>query len=1076
MFLAIAATAILSPGIQSATEEMRLLRFPAVHGENVYFTHGSDLWVSNLSGGIARRLTSHPNNESRARVSPDGKLVAFTASYDGNADVFVMPAEGGEPKRLTYEIDPDLVAGWTPGGDIAYISNAGSNFGGLPRLWTISPTGGMPKPTPVLEAADVSFSPDGKRVAYHRMGSNNFNWRRYRGGSQGRISVYDLESNTYSELPSGRENSYSPMWIGNSVYYVSDKDFGTVNLYRYDFGSKRARRLTEFKDGDIKWPSSDDRTIVFERDGYLYAYDVAAEKLNKLSPRVVSDRVATRPVLKKLANQIGWISLSPTGVRLAVEARGELFSLPAKTGDVRNFSNSQGVRERFPTWSPDGKTIAYISDRGGEYQIYTQGQMGGAETKITEHKGTSINYIDWSPDSKKILFSTEGNDLMVVDTSTRQVSNVTKGRYGSLSSFDWSPDSKWIAYVDAGPNLFGQLFLHELATGKSAQVTEGYFRDDAVSFDTNGKYLYLISGRIIDPTNPGDDPNVGASSLRQRVYMLILSKDQTSPLVAASDEEPEAPAERPAAPAAPAASPAQPGPPPGPKGPPEVKIDFEGLGDRLVPLPFGPGFYPFVIGLNEGALLFAGGAVVKFDVKSRETQPVLTGPINQLTLNASRSKMAYIGQGTLGVVDVRPGNKVGDGRVSTDDVEAVIAPSEEWKQIFWDAWRYQRDNFYDPNFLGLDWNAIGQHYSKFLPYASHRSDLTYILGLMIGEFGTSHAYVGGGDPGMGAPLIPVGHLGADYKASEGKLRFERIYKGLSFEEPRRGPLGEPGVNVKVGDYLLAIDGKSVDANTNPHSLMVNKVGKFVTLTVNDKPTVDGSRKVRVKPIGSEEELRYIEWVEGNRRYVSQASNGRIGYMHVPDTSVGGAVEFVKGFYSNSDKEALVVDERFNGGGYIPTFFVERLARRYSTYIRQRHGADIGFPVQSVDGPMAMLINGYAGSGGDHFPWLFRKYKLGPLVGTRTWGGLVGIAGGFPLVDGGQITSPEFGLYDQETGKWIAENEGVEPDIEVDARPDLIFKGKDPQLDKAIEYLKKELERRGPRKIKRPDFPRVKPNG
>lgn len=1060
--------------VQADTQEMRLLRYPNVRGDHMVFTYASDLWTADTKGGIARRLTSHPNNETRGRYSPDGSMLAFTASYDGNEDVYVMPAEGGNPKRLTFDSAPEYVAGWTPGGKIAYVSRAGSTINRLSRLWLIDPRGGLPQPTPILEAADISFSPDGNKVAYHRLQSNTFNWRHYRGGTQGRISIYDLSNNSYSELPSGRENSYTPMWIGNSIYYVSDKEKDTINLYRYDLGSKQAKRLTDFEGGDIKWPSTDGKTIVFERDGYLYSYDVSTDHLEKENPRVLSDDVMARPTLKKLAGNISYVTLSPSGNRIAVETRGELFSVPVKTGDTRDFTNTPTVRERYPEWSPDGQTIAYASDAGGTWQIYTQPQMGGAATKLTELPSTSVMGLNWSPDSKKIAFTTRDYRLRLLDVSSKQVTEIDRDDLGWIQAFDWSPDSKWVAYIKTGKNFFGAVHLYDVVNKKATQITEGLFRDDSLSFDTSGKYLYVVSGREVDPNSSGDDLDFTTAALRQRVYMIVLGGATQNPLLAASDEEPVTNPEPAPGQAAPPAGTAPGSTQSGTtKNMPDVQVDLEGAGNRIVPLPMPAGQYPFIVGVKDGVLFYSGGTLSKFDVASREITPIASGQPSFVSFNPARSKMAVLSGGRISVVDVRPGAKLSDGTVDLSNVEGMVDPRAEWKQMFWDAWRWERDNYYDPKMRGLDWQAVGDHYANYLPYVAHRGDLSYVIGLLISELGTSHTYTGGGDPGMLTPPIPIGQLGADYEAANGKVRFKKIYRGASFTDESRGPLGDPGVVVKEGDYLLAIDGKPVDENTNPNSLMLDKVNKYVTLTVNSTPSDVGARKVRVRPIGDEANLRYQEWIDYNRRLVEKWSGGRIGYVHVPNTAQEGAIEFVKGYYRNVDKDALVVDERFNGGGLIPTGFIDILSRNYQTFFVSRHGTDFGFPVRSIDGPKAMLINGYAGSGGDMFPYLFKREKLGPLIGTRTWGGLVGYNEQYALSDGGWVSAPEAAFYEPRTGKWIAENNGIEPDIEVDARPDLIYKGEDPQLKSAVDYLLKKLKENPPAKNKRPEVIPIK---
>lgn len=1047
--------------------EVRLIRFPAVHGDNVVFTYASDLWLGSLKGGHARRLTTSNGQETRARISPDGKWIAFTGTYDGNADAFVVPIDGGEPKRLTFEPDPDSVLGWTPDGKIMVSSTYGNYTNRMDRLWLVDPNGGLPQRTVVEEIAEGSMMADGKTLVYHRADSAGFNWRRYRGGTQGKISFFNLETNAYSELPAGREQNYYPMAVGRNVYFISDRNAGTLNLYRHNLDNKRTVQLTNYTDGDIKWPSTDGKTIVFERDGYLMAYDIASDKVTQVNPIIRSDNVAARPIFRRLGDQISGMSLSPSGARVVVEARGEIFSVPARTGDTRNMSNSSGSRERFPSWSPDGRTIAYVSDESGDFEIYTQPQMGGTPVQLTTAK-KAINGLVWSPDSKKIAFRTRNNELFVVDVATKAVTQVVRPRFG-LSSFDWSPDSKWIAYIDQMPNSFGAVFVYDVEAKKATQVTAGRYDDDQVEFDMNGKYLYLTSVRTFAPTFGTFEFSLKVEDA-QRVYAIPLQKGQTNPLSAPSDEEPETPAAAPAGSGRPAGAPAS---APAAPAAPSVKIDFDGIQDRLIVLPMPAGSYRLIAGLNNGLLYATSGGLFQFSFTNRQPVQLAQGVGGQIALNANRTKMAYYFGGVLGIVDIRPGIELGQGRVDTNAVEALINPRDEWQQMYWEAWRWQRDNFYDPGMLGLNWRAIGDKYAKFLPYVSHRSDLNYVLGLMIGELGTGHAYVSGGDMGPMPTPVPTGQLGVDYEVANGAIRIAKIYRGSNYDESRRGPLGDPGVEVNEGEYLLAIDGKPVGTG-NPNALLVGKANRFVTLTVNSKPSMDGARRVRVRTIGGEGNLRYAEWVEANRRYVERVSNGRIGYMHVPDTATQGAIEFIRGFYSNTDKDAVVVDERFNGGGFIQPWFVDTLARRIRAGIANR-SSEMSTDAVAIEGPKVMLINGYAGSGGDFFPWMFRQQKLGPLVGTRTWGGLVGISGGAPLVDGGNVTAPEFGIFDRENGKWIAENTGVDPDIEVDARPDLRAKGQDPQLERGVQILMEQLRKQPRRPVRQPDFPRVTPS-
>jgi len=1075
--LALAAT-------QGSPDEMRLMRFPDVYGDTIVFTYASDLWTVDANGGRATRLTSHAGTEAYAKFSPDGKWIAFTASYDGNPDVYLVSSEGGEPTRLTYNPEPDVVTGWTPDGKVAFRSESGSWGGFMERLWTIDPKGGVPRETPVYEFSQGTFSPDGTKVAYNRSASHQFNWRRYRGGTQGKISFLDLKTLAYSELPAGRENSWFPMWVKNEVFFVSDKNLGTVNLYKHDLGSKRTEQLTQYSDADMRWPSTDGKRIVFERDGYLWLYDLGTRTARKVNARIVGDKISARPQMRQLGNQIAYISLSPSGNRVAVEARGEIFSVPARNGDTRNLHETAGSRDRWPTWSPDGNTIAYLSDETGEMELYTIPQKGGPTTQITRNSGINWAEMRYSPDGKTMSVATRDNKLLLIDMASKKVTKALENRYQSLSNYDWSPDSKWIVFIDTQPSLMGAVSFYDVATGKVTKGTEGFYRDDAVTFDLDGKYVYIVSARTYAPEGGAFEFNGNMSGDAQRIYFIPLTKEMTNPLTPGGDEEPGT-AEKPKPPAGgpPAGGPPQ-GPPAGgggdageaPKGP-SVKIDFEGLNDRVYPLPLPPGNYPFIIGLRNSVMYFTNGNLFQFDLGQRQPVPLSPEPIAvpglQLSFNATRTKVAYYGGGTLGIVNVAPGAmRFGAGRVNTNDVAAVVDPRKEWNQIFHEAWRWYRDEFYDPKMVGIDWNTVRKQYEAYLPYVAHRADLNYVLGLMIGELGTGHSYVGGGDVGAPGTPVPIGALGCDFGTVGDYVTFKKIYRGDTFTE-ERGPLAEPGMNLKDGDYLLAIDGKPVRSTMNPSSLLVNKAGKTVVLTVNSSPSDTGARKISVRPIGTDQGLRYMDWVETNRRKVLELSGGKIGYMHVPNTGAEGFIGFARGYWANADKDALLIDERFNGGGDIAWYLVERLTRRTLGGLRSRHGDDIFYPWQSPMGPKAMLINGYAGSGGDLFPYMFKQEKLGPLIGTRTWGGLVGIQGSAPLVDGGFLTAPAFGLYDQEKGEWIAENTGVDPDIEVDLRPDLLAKGEDPQLAAAVKYLLDELKK-GKAAPKRPNFPVMKP--
>lgn len=1082
MISAFAAVALSGPILSIQSDEPRLLRFPTVHGDQVAFTYAGDLWVANRTTNEARRLTSSPGLEIRPKFSPDGKTIAFTAAYDGNFDVYTIPTAGGEPTRLTWDPESDLSVGWTPDGKVAYATTGGSFTNRQARLALVKPTGGLPEATPIAEVSEASFYADGSGVAYTRVNSYNYNWRRYRGGTQGRISFFDFRNGTYAEIPTGREQNYFPMVAKGDIFYISDRDFGTLNLYRYNPRSRQIRRLTEFRDADIRFPSTDGETIVYERDGYLYAYAIDSGQVSRLTPNIRGENIWSRPYVRNFAREYTDFSLSPSGLRLAVEARGELFSVPARQGDTRNLTDTPDHRERMPRWSPDGKTIAYVSDATGEYEIYLRPQQGGDARKLTNESGLAFTDIRWAPDSKYLVASTSAREIAIIDAVSGSVKKLPMTQSG-MALADISPDSRWLAYLQLSTG-FPRIMLYEVATGESKPVTSGMYQDSSATFDLNGKYLYFTSLRTFTPSFGAYEFSLKVGGT-ERVYAIPLTKALPNPMTPPNDEEPDAPAR----PAGPPPGPPPGGPPPGPGGPPPggppapaapatppgIAVDFDGIESRAFPLPWAPGSFFAIVGVNNGVLAFTPSGVNRFDFASRESTPILPIPVFQFDLNPNRTKLAFSSAGTLSVVDVRPGLQPGQGRVDLAGLQFTLNPRAEWRQMFWETWRYMRDNFYDPGMRGQDWNAIGRRYAAYLPYVNHRSDLSYVLGLMIGELGTGHAYVQGGDVGPNAAtFVPVGMLGVDYEASGDAVRFKRILRGNNYDESMRAPLGEPGIDVKDGDYLLAIDGQAVNATTHPASRLQGKAGRYVTLTVNDKPSLEGSRKVRVRTLASETTLRYVDFVDGNRRKVEELSGGRVGYFHVPDTAFQGSIEFIRGFYRNNEKDALLVDERWNGGGFIQPWYVQTLARRAQAGIQGRTGLDERDQI-AIEGPKAILINAYAGSGGDFFPWLFRQAKLGPLVGTRTWGGLVGISGGAPLVDGGSVTAPAFSIYDLNSFDIVAENTGVDPDIEVDARPDLWAKGRDPQLEAGVKYLMDQLAKLPPKK-QRTRVPEVGPKG
>lgn len=1040
--------------VQSGGMEVRLARYPAVYGDTVAFSYASDLWVSDRKGGFARRLTSHPGMEAMPKFSPDGKQIAFLGQYDGGMEVYVMPSQGGSPKRLTYDPNNKILLGWTPDGKVAYGSTTGSHTNRMMRLWLVSPKGGEPEWTPVNEAANASFSPDGSKLAFNRSSSFNYNWRRYRGGTQGKVSFWDFKTGAYSEVPTGREQNYFPMWVGDAVYFISDKTQQNLNLYRYDTGSKRVEQMTKFSDGDIKNPNTDGKTIVWERNGRIESYDIATKQVSGMTPWVASDETALRPHYEDVSGYVDGMALSPSGKRFVVTARGELFSVPARNGETRNMSQTAGAREGQPDWSPDGEQVVFISDRTGEDRIYLQNQAGGAAEEVKIPAGQSVRSVGFSPKGTYLTYQDRQYNWFLHNLKSGVTEQITS-KPVPQSSFDISADEKWIVYTAQGPNELSNVYFYEVATKKTTQAFSGDYSSAPVSFDVSGKYLYLVSNRTF-----GFFPTDLEVSLAQkntaRVYAVPLSADTTNPLVPESDEEPgkEKPAKA-----------EQPAP---------TKVDFEGMEQRMFPLPYAPGQYNGVIGINNGVLVFTQAGSTIFNFASRQPAPFINGPAN-LTLNATRTKALYMQGGGAFIVDVKPGIQPGEGKTSLANVGTTIDPAAEWKQIFWEAWRHERDEYYDANMLGMDWDAIGKKYAALLPSVGHRADLQYVLGLLIGELGTGHSYLQAPPDLFNlAPQPMPSMLGADFEVSGGKIKFKRILRGNNFDPGAVSPLGAPGVKVQEGEYLLAVDGVAVDAATGVGPALLGKAGKQVVLTVGTTADIAQGRKVTVRPIGTETSLRYNTWVDERKALVSKLSGGRIGYMHVPDTNLAGITGFVKGWTSEAGKEANVIDERYNGGGFLPTFFVEYLSRKMTTAVAPRHG-DISPSPNYLQGPMVMLINQHAGSGGDMFPFLFKKAGLGPLVGRRTWGGLVGINGYHGLVDGSGVTAPGFGIYDPDTKQWIAENRGIDPDIDLDDRPDLAAQGRDVQLEKAVELLMKQLPAT-PKKLVKPPFPNVGKGG
>ena len=1095
-------------------QEGRLLRFPDIYKDKIVFVYGGDLWLASSAGGTARRITSHPGREQFPKFSPDGKWLAFTGQYDGNFNVYVMPSEGGQPKQLTFyqgSAQPlsdrmgilNQVIGWTPDGkSIVFLSRRDASNGWIKRPYTVPIDGGLPQPMPMDEGGLLSYSADGRKIAYNRIFRNFRQWKRYTGGMAQDITIYDIENNVVDQvLPHTDYTDTFPMWHGNTIYFTSDRGSAhRLNLYSYDTSSKQVEQLTKFDEFDVMWPSLGPDAIIFENGGYLYTFDLQTRQPEKLTIYVSGDRDQAMKHWVSASRQITDFDIAPDGKRAVLAARGEVFTVPAKDGSVRNLSHSPGVREQHVAWSPNGQWIAYVSDRTGEDEIYIAPQDGlAAEEQITSgHKGFMFQPA-WSPDSSKIAWANKDLKLWYIDVKDKKPVEVGRGKYGEIVNYSWSPDSKWLAYDKNLESGYSVVYLYGLDDRKTIAVTSPLNNSYAAVFDRDKRYLYFLSDRDYNEVLGNIDFEF-TNPKTTRVYVVTLTADEPSPFPALSDEV-KVKGEEPAA-----ASPA-PGPGEGnkknakqtpnkkeqekkpeekasqteTKEPPKVfKIDLDGIQNRIVALAVPPAvirsldaskdaiFYSTspIQGLS-GPLPGETSAIHAYDLKERKDKVLLDGA-DRFALSSDGSKLLYRaeGEGPVGIIDAKPPDaphKVGDGALKLDGMRVEVDPAQEWKEIFNEVWRQQRDYFFEASMNGVDWQKTKDQYAQLLPYVADRYSLTYVMGEMIAELSNSHTYVGGGDMPDLHP-VNVGLLGADYDAdaASGMYRIKKIFTGENWDAHTRSPLTEPGVNIKEGEYLVAINGRALRSPQTPDELLVNTANEVVTLTVNSKPAADGARKVVVKPIGDEYSLRELNMIETNRKKVDAASGGRIGYVYLPNMGDEGLNEFVKQYFPQIRKEGIIFDVRYNGGGFVDQLIFARLRRVLAAMGPARNWEGGTIPGNVFYGYMACVTNHYAASDGDFFSYFFKQYKLGPLIGERTWGGVRGIRGQIPLMDGGYITRPEFSLYGLDS-KWLIENRGVQPDVVVDNPPDLVLKGQDPQLEKAVEMLMEQIKN-NPKKL------------
>jgi tricorn protease len=1060
--------------------DARMLRYPAVSKTQIAFVYAGDIWLVSKEGGSAFRLTSSPGEESFPRFSPDGSKVAYSASYDGNVDVFVVPSSGGEPTRLTFHPMADRVVGWTPDGSkVLFAAGRESGRQRYSQFYTVSPAGGLPEKLVVPYGEFGSYSPDGRQFAYMPMAQDFRNWKRYRGGWSPDIWLFDLTTKAARNITNNPANDAQPMWHSGTIYFISDRGASERNnIWAYDVKAGSSRQVTQFTDFDITFPSLGPDGIVFQAGGRLYFLDVTSGKPREVPVRVFTDETTLRPRTAKVESLIQWASVSPTGKRALFQARGDIFTAPAEFGPVVNASRSSGVAERYPRWSPDGKSIAYWSDRSGEYELMIRPADGsGAERKLTS-LGAGFRYAPfWSPDSKKIVFIDQALRAHLTDVESGKTTKIDESpewmNHGGLEGFDfrWSPDSRWITYSRPTGDANNAIFLYDTRNAKLTRATTGYLNDNQPVFDPEGKYLFYASDREFTPVY-GSFDNSWTYPNPTRLVAVPLRKDVQSPLHARNDYEAAAPeTKKPEEKKDDAAKPAADMKP--------VDIDLDGFENRAVVLPPPAGNYDGLAAL-KGRLLFrrlprAGSSdtktpVVYFDLTEREEKTVLED-VDAFEVTADGKKMLTLLQGKWAILEIKSPQKF-EKPIATADMEAPVDPRAEWKQMFEDVYRFERDYFYDAGMHGVDWAAMKARYGKLLNDAVTRWDVDFIIGEFIGELNASHTYYGGGDKEV-APARNVGMLGIDWElgpssttttsagpgpsangvqgAGGQAYRVKRIIRGGPWDVGVRAPLDEPGVNVKEGDYILAVNGVTIDTKHDPWAAFQGLGNKTVILTVNSKPTAEGSRQVLVKTLTSEVELRYRAWIEERRQLVEKATNGKVGYIYVQSTGVDAQNELVQQFMGQWKKDGLIIDERWNGGGQIPDRFIELLNRPILAYWAVRDGASWQWPPVAHRGPQVMLINGWSGSGGDAFPTYFKQAGLGPLIGTRTWGGLIGISGAPTLVDGGNVTVPTFRMYDPK-GNWFAEGHGVDPDIEVVDDPSQLASGTDPQLARAIKEV------------------------
>lgn len=1062
------------------TRDTRLMTQPAISQHHIAFIYANDLWIASRDGTQPRRLTVDEGIESFPAFSPDGSLIAFSAQYDGNTDVFIVPVEGGVPKRLTWHPSPDYVRGFTPDGQhVLFASGRSVHTNRYQQFFKISISGGFPEKLPVPNGWTASFSPDGEYLAYTPIPGRYRVWKNYRGGTVATIWIMNLSDYAVEKIPqpAGRCNDTDPMWIGDLIYFRSDRN-GEFNLFSYDVQDHSITQHTEFADFPVITASMGSGTIIFEQAGYLHTFDPASNTTERLHIPIATDLLELRPRYVSGNNYLRSIEISPTGKRVVIDYRGEIITVPAEKGDPRNLTETPGAHEKYPAWSPDGKWIAYFSDASGEYTLNIAPQDGSESARSISLNGTGFYaYPHWSPDSRKIAFVDNGRNLYFADPATGMIKKVDADEMYVPGAFrdlfgNWSADSKWIAYTKVTETLYKRIYLYSVDEGKSYPLTDGMSDASSPVFDPDGKYICFLASTDAGPVvNWFDQSNIDMV-MTSNIYLATLNPEEPSPFARQSDEETvedskDKASEKPSSRGKKKVK--------APEAPAQPFVTVSGIRNRIVPFPVDAGNYSHLDMTRDGKLYyisrpvgsFRNGKLHQYNLKDKEDKEIMS--VDLYMLSTDGKKMLYRVGERWGITNTGSKPVPGKGILNFSAIKVKIDPGKEWAQTFDEAWRINRDYFYDPGMHGADWPAMKEKYAQFLPDLSCRNDLNRVIEWMCSEVSVGHHRLSGRGDQLGHPeRIPTGLLGADYEIVNNRYRFKKIYGGLNWNPGLRSPLTEPGVNVHAGEYLLAVNGKDLTAPTNLYSLFENCAGKITTITVNTTPDYNGARTVQVTPVANESALRNRDWVEGNLKKVEEATNGQVAYVYVPNTARAGHEYFKRYFFPQANRKAIIIDERYNGGGSLADYYIDILLRPYQAHWNFRFGKDLKSPSASIQGPKVMIIDETAGSGGDMLPWMFRKFKVGTLVGKRTWGGLVGVLGFPEFIDGASVTAPNVAIWTRDG--FVVENVGVPPDIEVEQWPAEVLQGRDPQLEKAIEVALEQLKKNPPEEPVRPPYP------